>query len=150
MGNSSRTNIIPMVKVYPASKSKHAVWWQALRSAGVPISASWIDWSHNHHDDGSEPSADEWTKHWERCCREAAEADIVLIYAGAEERQNGSLLEAGAALGAGKRVFIITPHNWSWKHHPRVRVLDTLEAAIVAIMAAANTKPRAVPSVAVL
>jgi hypothetical protein len=52
---------------------------QALRAAGVPIVASWIDAPFNH--DGSELSTDEWTAHWERCCREAAEADITLMYA---------------------------------------------------------------------
>jgi hypothetical protein len=112
----------------------------------VPIVASWLDAAFNH--DGSEPSADEWSAHWQRCCREAAEADITLMYAGAEERQNGALLEVGAALGAGKRVYLVTPHKWSWGHHPRVRVFDMLEAAVTAIMAAANTKPRAVPGVA--
>jgi hypothetical protein len=122
-----------LVKVYPASKSCHWPWWTALRAAGVPIVASWIDAPFNH--DGSEPSSTEWAEHWERCCREAAEADIALMYACAEERQNGALIEVGAALGAGKQVYLVSPHDWSWKHHPRVRVFDTLEAAIVAIMA---------------
>jgi hypothetical protein len=36
-------------------------------------------------------------------------------------------------LGAGKRVYLVSPHDWSWKHHPRVRVFDTLEAAVTAI-----------------
>jgi hypothetical protein len=31
------------VQVYPASKAHHAEWWRALRAAGVPISANWID-----------------------------------------------------------------------------------------------------------
>jgi hypothetical protein len=109
--------------------------WAALRAAGVPIVASWLDAPFNH--DGSEPTADEWAEHWERCCREAAEADITLMVAGADERQNGALIEVGSALGAGKRVYLVSAHDWSWKHHPRVRVFATLEAAIVAIMAAA-------------
>jgi hypothetical protein len=124
-----------LVKVYVASKAKHAVWWQALRAAGVPIVASWIDAPFNH--DGSELSADEWREHWEKCCREASEADIVLMFACAEERQNGALIEAGAALGAGKRVYLVSPHNWSWKHHPRCRTFATLADAITAIQAAA-------------
>jgi hypothetical protein len=123
-----------LVKVYVASKSCHWPWWQALRAAGVPIAASWLDAPFNH--DGSEPTPDDWTAHWDRCCREAAEADITLMFAGAEERQNGALLEVGAALGAGRQVYLVSPHDWSWKHHPRVRVFDTLEAAVTAIMAA--------------
>jgi len=112
------------MRVYVAS---HWPWWQALRAAGVPIAAGWLDQPFNH--DGSEPSADEWSAHWERCCREAAEADITLMYACAEERQMGPLIEVGSALGAGKRVYLVSPHDWSWKHHPHLRVFDTLEAA---------------------
>jgi hypothetical protein len=71
------------------------------------------------------------------------------MYAGAEERQNGALIEVGAALGAGKRVYLVSPHDWSWKHHPRVRVFDTLEAAVTAIVAAAaGEKARPALSVA--
>jgi hypothetical protein len=117
-----------VITIYCASKAKHAHFWQALRAAGVPIVASWIDWPFNH--DGGEPTQDEWAAHWDRCCREAAEADITLMFACAEERQNGALLEVGAALGAGKRVYLVSPHDWSWKHHPRFRVFATLEAAV--------------------
>ena len=101
----------------------------------MPIVASWIDAPFNHN--GNELTQDEWTAHWEKCCREASEADIVLMFACAEERQNGALIEIGCALGAGKQVYLVSPHNWSWKEHPRVRVFDTLEAAVTAIMAAA-------------
>jgi hypothetical protein len=59
------------------------------------------------------------------------------MYAGADERQMGALLEVGAALGAGKRVYLVSPHDWSWKHHPKVRRFATLEAAVTAIMAGA-------------
>jgi hypothetical protein len=136
-----------MIKVYCASKSKHCGWWQALRTAGVPIAASWPDALFNHN--GSEPTPAEWGEHWQRCCREAAEADITLMVACAEERQMGALVEVGAALGAGKRVFLVSPHDWSWKHHPRVRVFDTLAAAVEAVMAAAGEKesrPRQAPA----
>ena len=122
------------MRVYVASKSCHWPWWQALRAAGVPIIASWIDAPFNHN--GSELSADEWAQHWEKCSREAAEADITLMFACAEERQNGALIEVGSALGAGKQVYLVTAHDWSWKNHPKVRRFDTLEAAVTAVMAA--------------
>jgi hypothetical protein len=64
---ASRRLILFFVKVYPASKSCHWRFWQALRAAGVPIAASWIDAEFNH--DKSEPTPDEWTAHWERCCK---------------------------------------------------------------------------------
>ena len=51
-------------------------------------------------------------------------------------RHFGALLEAGAAVGAGKLVFLVSHHPWPFlRHHPRCRSFDTLAAAIVAIMA---------------
>jgi hypothetical protein len=34
---------MPDRRVYVASKARHWVWWAALRAAGVPIVAPWID-----------------------------------------------------------------------------------------------------------
>jgi hypothetical protein len=87
----------------PDSRSGHQGAGRAEqrgRAAGLPVAASWIDAPFNH--DGSELSADEWAKHWDLCCREAAEADITLMCACAEERQMGALVEVGCALGAGR------------------------------------------------
>jgi hypothetical protein len=63
---------------------------------------------------------------------------MVLMFAQEGENQNGALVEVGAALGAGKRVFLVSPHPWSWAHHPRVRRFDTLADATTAIMAGAQ------------
>jgi hypothetical protein len=48
----------------------------------------------------------------------------------------GALIEAGAALAAGKRVFIVSPYIWSFANHPRCRRFGTLAEAIKAIRAA--------------
>jgi hypothetical protein len=63
-----------------------------------------------------------------------------LLYANAEEeRRFGALLEAGAALANGKRIFLVAPYPWPFlRHHPRCRSFDTLSAAVEAIMAAVN------------
>jgi hypothetical protein len=55
----SRAHMIGGMTVCPASKARHFVWWQALRAAGVPIVASWIDAPFNR--DHSEPSEDAWS-----------------------------------------------------------------------------------------
>jgi hypothetical protein len=119
--------------VYPASKSRHWAFWQALRAAGVDIRASWVDWDHNHAD--SEPTDAEWRDHWEQCVREASEADVVLVYARSDERQNGALIEMGAGLAAGKQVFLVADYDWSVAHHPRCRRFKTLADATAAILA---------------
>jgi len=76
----------------------------------VPICCSWIDADLNRPD--AKPSEADWSRHWEICCREAAAADIVLFVAFEGEIQKGALLEVGAALGAGKRIFAVTSHDW--------------------------------------
>jgi hypothetical protein len=81
-------------------QSRHHSWWRALRAASVPIVASWIDWPPNI--DGSEPTPDAWREHWDKCIAEAAAADICLFVSNAGETACGALLEAGAALAAGK------------------------------------------------
>ncbi len=125
--------------VAEASKSKHWDLWGALRGAGVPIISTWPDWQPNQ--DGSEPDADSWRAHSEACINDAASGDVLLLYAKDDERQFGALLEAGAALGAGKQVYIVSPHPWPFlRNHPRCRSFDTLESAVVAIMAMADGK----------
>ena len=69
------------------------------------------------------------------CIESAADADVVLFYAGEDERQCGALLECGAALAAGKHVFVVSPHEWTFANHQRCRRFDSLEAAIRAIKA---------------
>src|SRR5262245_35212285 len=120
-----------MPTVYVASKARHHAWWGALRAAGVPISVSWIDWPPNL--DGSEPTADQWR--WSRCIEQAADADICLFVNNAGETACGALLEAGAALAAGKWVYVVSPDEWTFANHPRCRVFPSLEAAVAAIMA---------------
>jgi hypothetical protein len=122
-----------MLAVYVASKSKFWPWWCAIRGAGINIISTWLDWSHNHDD--TEPTADEWARHWESCVSQAASADITLMMAPAGDNQNGALVEVGAALGAGKQVWVVSPHDWSWRHHERVRNFETLEGAISALAA---------------
>lgn len=121
------------VTVYPASKSKHAFIWKALRGAGVPLAGSWIDWIRNH--DGLEPSPSEWARHWQRCLDESSAASIVLFLALEDERQCGALIEIGAALASGRQVYLVSPYPWSIQHHERVRIFPDLESAIGSIMA---------------
>jgi hypothetical protein len=88
----------PPRRIYVASKARHFGWWQALKACGLPIVCSWISWERNI--DGQEPTADEWSRHSDRCFREAADADILLLYCnGDDERHFGSLLEDRRCVG---------------------------------------------------
>jgi hypothetical protein len=113
-----------------AGKSRHWPWFSALRAAGVPIISTWLDWKHNR-ETSEPPSADAWANHSETCLREAGECTVLLLYVREDETHFGALLEAGAALAHGKRVFLVSPHEWPFlRNHPRVRSFDSIEAAV--------------------
>jgi hypothetical protein len=119
---------------YVASKSKHYYWWQALRAAGLPIAASWLDWPGNRGELGL--TEQDWREHSEKCLREAASCDVLLLHAQDGEAHFGALLECGAALAAGKTVFLVAPHHWPFlRCHPLVRSFDSLSAAIACLIA---------------
>jgi hypothetical protein len=118
--------------IYVASKSRHATWWKALRQMGLPIVASWLDWAGNRAE--IEPTAAEWAAHSEMCLREAANCDVLLLHAQEGESHFGALLECGAALSAGKTVFLVTPHPWPFlRSHPLVQSFDSLDEALRAL-----------------
>jgi hypothetical protein len=120
----------------PASKAKHAPWWRALRSAGVPISpeAHWIDWGANEPG-APEAGADDWSGHWQGCLTGVGTADILLFLDMPGENQCGAIAELGAALAFGKQVFLVSENWWSIEHHPRCRKFRRLEDAIAAVKA---------------
>jgi hypothetical protein len=105
-------------KVYVASKSAHAPTWRALRSAGLPVSASWIDWPLNTPGERT-PSPAEWCVHWDRCIEEASAADVTLSVAMSSENQMGGLIETGAALESGKTVFVVSTQRMEFPAPPQ-------------------------------
>jgi hypothetical protein len=119
---------------YFAAKSRHRQFVGALGATGAPISCTWPSWTPNRID--TEPTDDEWAEHSERCLKEAAECDVLVLYAEQEDRHFGALLECGATLGAGKWVFLIAPHPWPFlRNHPRCRSFENLAEAVRAICA---------------
>jgi hypothetical protein len=109
-------------------------WPQALRAAGIPIEADWID-SPLNFPGGDKPTPDQWSRHWRACIDQAAAADITLFVANEGETQCGALCEIGAALAAGRQVFVVSDYDWSIAHHPTCRTFPDLSAAIRAIKA---------------
>jgi len=107
--------------------------WKALRGAGIPIVADWIDAELNRND--LKPTSHAWADHWERCLEQSAAADIVLFYAPTDATQCGSLIEIGSALASGNDVWIVSDYEWSIAHHPRCRVFPDIEKAVAALVA---------------
>lgn len=118
----------PMTTVYTASKMRHAWMWQQLRAGGLNVISTWIDEAM----DKESPSLPDL---WERCVREASEADCTLVYADhseAPEVMKGALVEVGAALASGKTAYAVgvSESDGSWVNHPLVVQCRDLDHAL--------------------
>jgi hypothetical protein len=118
---------------YLATKARSWQWVDALSAANVPLVNDWQSWSLNQNDE--EPTKDQWREHSERCLRQAAGADICLLYLQRNTVAFGSLLEAGATLGAGGFCYVASDDGVPpfLANHPRVRVFPKLSDAIRSI-----------------
>lgn len=97
--------------IYIASKSKHGPRWVTLRNRGWPICSTWID-------ESGEGQTSDWRDLWDRCVNEAASADVMIMYVEPGEVMKGGLVEMGAALARGVRVFYVGPEGLlSALHH---------------------------------
>ncbi len=121
--------------VYVASKSARGGMWQEYRSAwadlGLQVASTWInEWQAG----ASSSMADLWL----RCISEAASADFLVLYAHRDETLKGALIEVGAALAAGRPVYVCPGSEWSgeagrigsWANHPLVTFASDPDDAI--------------------
>lgn len=118
------------VRVYLASKTRHAPAWRELREDGYPVISTWIDEPEN------EAAGEiDYVDLWERCVREAASATVLVLYAPAGDAVKGALAEVGAALAREVPVLVVgDPPGSCWHHRLVVRhptLQDALEAAVL-------------------
>lgn len=104
--------------------------WRRLRAEGWPISSSWID-------EAGAGETKDFAALWRRIVAEIGACDGLVLYAEPSDLPlHGPLVEAGAALAAGKRVAAVLPGIidppkalGSWLHHPLVAIVGSLEQA---------------------
>ncbi len=115
------------LRMYVASKSCHGTHWRVVRDRaaewGVEITSTWIDES------GEGESAD-LSDLWVRCITEAMESDLLVAYHVEGEQWKGAFIEIGAALAAGRWVYVIGRPPGSWINHPRVTLCSSVDDAI--------------------
>lgn len=113
------------MKVYTASKTKHAENWRNLRDViGVDVISTWID-------EAGPGETTSFEDLWLRCVGEASEADVLLLYMEPGEILKGALVEAGAALASGKTVYAVgLPSGMSFRAHPSVLEFSSLVDAV--------------------
>ena len=114
------------MKIYIASKTKHAQKWLDLRNRGLEINSTWID----EVGEGQSSSLSDLAH---RCIREAAEADWLILYCEDGDFLKGALLEVGAALGAGRPILCVgkcESISPTFQRHPLWFDVDSIETAI--------------------
>lgn len=128
------------VRIYTASKVKHAAVWRKLRDGGVPINSTWID-------EAGEGDSSDLVDLASRCINEARSASAIVLYCEPGELLKGALFEAGAALAAGVPVFCVGTCDSLSKTFNRHPLWHTAESVEVAIAAALTPNPDAPPAV---
>jgi hypothetical protein len=118
--------MVKIMKIYIASKTKHAQKWIKLLRRGHNIISTWIL-------EAGEGESTDLTGLSIRCIVEATEADVLILYCENGELLKGALLEAGAALGAGKEVRQVGDCQSISKvlaNHPNWHLYDSLVEAL--------------------
>lgn len=120
------------LRIYVASKTKHAWRWLELRALGRPIVSTWID-------EAGEGETTDLADLWDRCIREASTATAVVVYAERDEVLKGAYVEVGAALALGVPVFLVgDPSGTCWHHRLVTRCASVDEAFLRALGAWLN------------
>lgn len=120
------------VRVYGASKLKHAGLWKELRTQWPEI--IWTArWPVMHV--GTVPDEPCFAKvFWQHDYEDVREADVVMVYAEPQDHLRGALVEAGMCIAMGGRVIVVgdNPDYGTWQYHPQVyKAKDLAEARLL-------------------
>lgn len=120
------------MRICVASKTEFAEMWVDFRKQGHNIISTWMDEIISARSINSiDPM---YLKNLSaNCIKEAAEADITILYCECGENHKGSLIEIGAALGAGKEVRLVgtcSSMRHIFHHHPKWREFASIEGAL--------------------
>lgn len=110
------------MKIYCASKSKHAPLWLEWKARGVQVTSSWLD----KFDQGR---LSDQTGHWDNILADIKGSDALLFYSEPGEIQKGAIAEFGIAFALGKKLFYVGPLEDSVTavEHEKVIHYPTLE-----------------------
>lgn len=131
-----------MIKVYVASKTKHALMWQAFRkNAPFAMTSTWIDMI---HEDGTDDADGRFDQLWETIVGDVDEADGLILYVESGDFPlRGALVEVGLAISKDIPVAIVTPDIvvdergnpfGTWVHHPLVSLHPSIHYAAQEMM----------------
>lgn len=128
-----------------ASLPERPAAWRRLRDDGYPIISSWIDSIDKTVEFQSQSECDQlMSELWLKFVTEIQSSERLIVYVEADDFPlKGTLVEVGIALGSGIPIFIVAPGVTieegtyrpigSWIKHPLVKVVDTMEDALIGI-----------------
>ncbi len=111
------------VKIYGASKVRHASLWLAAKQNGYNIISTWI----YEAGAGQSKSLKELS---ERCIQEVKDSDVVIVFAEPNDKLKGAFIEMGVALAFYKPVFYVGELTGAFSHHPLVIKFKNADAAL--------------------
>jgi nucleoside 2-deoxyribosyltransferase len=128
-----------MLRVYTASKLKHAAMWRDL-CASTPHLQAHARWL-KHSTLGTPDTPEHAVEFWLQDEQDVKDADAVLVFATGDDHLRGALVEAGMAIAYGVPVIVIGKHAdyGTWQHHPGVTRMDDLASALLYLK---SLKPR--------
>lgn len=122
-----------MLRVYTASKLKHAAMWRDLcaRTYHVQFHARWL----KHNSIGTPDTPEHAAEFWLQDEQDVKHADVVMVFASGDDHLRGALVEAGMAIAYGVPVIVVGTHPdyGTWQHHPGVMRVADLDAAVDAM-----------------
>ena len=130
------------MKIYVASKLHHAPMWKKLREDWKPhkllIVSRWIDVPNL---DDATTAIDQFRVGWEKNLDDIAMANVCVAYTEPGDILRGALIEIGAMLSWGNRVYLVGHRSdvhgthGSWQHHPLVEHVTDFDSARDQILA---------------
>ena len=120
------------MKICVASKTEFAEMWVRYRDQGHNIISTWMDEIIAARSIGSKDPK-YLSNLSDNCIKEAAEADVLVLYCRKGENHKGSLIEVGSALGSGKEVRLVgtcQSMKHIFHHHPEWREFSSIESAL--------------------
>lgn len=126
MSRCSERCLLRNMKLYIASKTKHAAKWRKLRGKGHNIISTWID-------EAGPGESKDLRDLAQRCVDEAKSADRLILFGKPEDILKGALIEVGAALAFGVPVFAVgysPSFESALRNHPLWKECLSVEEAL--------------------
>jgi nucleoside 2-deoxyribosyltransferase len=119
-----------MLRVYFASKLKHAAKWRDLceENHHFIAHARWLK-----HNKIATPDSPRYAREfWLQDEQDVRDADVVVVYGEEGEHLRGALVEAGIALALGIPVYVVGDHPdyGTWQYHPGVAKRVSLDVVL--------------------